>query len=96
MFTDRLDMTIAVDWDVKPQTKQTLNKLGGSLLQLTKTINWPISLIYSKTGLKQPLKKNTKNWFSIQRSLNAGQKYCRMLQGEHSAILSTSIKDICY
>ena len=25
-------------------------------------------------------------------SLNAGQKYCRMLQGEHSAILSTFIK----
>ena len=24
-------------------------------------------------------------------SLNAGQKYCRMLQGEHSAILSTSL-----
>ena len=42
-LTDRLDMTIAVDWDVKPHTKQTLNKLGSSLL--TKTINWPISLI---------------------------------------------------
>ena len=25
-------------------------------------------------------------------SLNAGQKYCRMPQGEHSAILSTFIK----
>ena len=25
-------------------------------------------------------------------SLNAGQTYCRMLQGEHSAILSTVIK----
>ena len=25
-------------------------------------------------------------------SLNAGQKYCRMLKGEHSAILSTFIK----
>ena len=25
-------------------------------------------------------------------SLNAGQKYCRMLQGEHSAILLTFIK----
>ena len=30
--------------------------------------------------------------FQDQLSLNAGQKYCRMLQGEHSAILSTSIK----
>ena len=27
-----------------------------------------------------------------QLSLNAGQKYCRMLQGEHSAILLTFIK----
>ena len=27
-----------------------------------------------------------------QLSFNAGQKYCRMLQGEHSAILSTFIK----
>ena len=30
--------------------------------------------------------------FQDQLSLNAGQKYCRMLQGEHSAILSTFIK----
>ena len=27
-----------------------------------------------------------------QLLLNAGKKYCRMLQGEHSAILSTFIK----
>ena len=33
-----------------------------------------------------------KNGFQDQLSLNAGQKYCRMLQGEHSAILSTFIK----
>ena len=30
--------------------------------------------------------------FQDRLSLNAGQKYCRMLQGEHSAILSTFIK----
>ena len=37
--------------------------------------------------------KKTKNWFSEdQLSLNAGHKYCRMLQGEHSAILRTFIK----
>ena len=36
---------------------------------------------------------NTKIVFQYQLSLNAGQKYCRMLQGEqHSAILSTFIK----
>ena len=45
-----------------------------------------------KTCLKLPLKKKTKIDFQYQLSLNAGQKYCRMLQGEHSAILSTFIK----
>ena len=39
-----------------------------------------------KAGLKRSLKRED------QLSLNAGQKYCRMLQGEHSAILLTSIK----
>ena len=41
--------------------------------------------LYSKTCPKQPLKKED------QLSLKAGQKYCRMLQGEHSAILLTFI-----
>ena len=36
--------------------------------------------------------KQTDNWFSRPISTNVGQKYCRMLQGEHSAILSTFIK----
>ena len=35
---------------------------------------------------KGPLKKKTKIGFQDRLSLNAGQKYCRMLQGEHSAI----------
>ena len=47
---------------------------------------------YSKTCLKRPLKKKTKNGFQDQLSLNVGKKYCRMLQGEHSAILLTFIK----
>ena len=47
---------------------------------------------YSKTCLKRLLKKNKKICFQYQLSLNAGQKYCRMLQKEHSAILSTFIK----
>ena len=37
-------------------------------------------------------KRTPKIGFKYQLSLNAGQKYCRMLQGEHSAILSTFIK----
>ena len=46
--------------------------------------------VYSKTCLKLSLKK-TKNCFQDQLSLIAGQKYCIMLQREHSAILSTFI-----
>ena len=47
---------------------------------------------YSKTCVKQPLSKRPKIGFQKQLSLNAGQKYCRMLQGEHSSILLTFIK----
>ena len=47
---------------------------------------------YSKTCLKWPLSKRLKIGFQNQLSLNAGQKYCRMLQREHSALLSTFIK----
>ena len=34
---------------------------------------------YSKTCRKRPLKKKTKSGFQDLLSLNAGQKYCRML-----------------
>ena len=47
--------------------------------------------LYSKTCFKGPLKKKTKIGFHDRLSLNAGQKYCRMLQGEHSAILRPSL-----
>ena len=49
-------------------------------------------LVYSQTCVKQPLTKRLKIGFQYQLSLNGGQKYCRMLHGEHSAILSTFIK----
>ena len=49
-------------------------------------------ILYSKTCLKRPLKNKTKIGFQDRLSLNVGQKYCRMLQGEHSAILATYIK----
>ena len=35
---------------------------------------------YSKTCLQRPLKKDRKLGFQDRLSLNAGQKYCRMLQ----------------
>ena len=46
---------------------------------------------YSKTCVIRLLSKRPKIAFQDQLSLNAGQKHCRMLQGEHSAILSTFI-----
>ena len=51
-----------------------------------------INCIYSKNCLKRPFKRKAKIGFQDQLSLNAGQKYCRMLQREHSAILLTFIK----
>ena len=48
-----------------------------------------ISSIYSRTCANWPLSKRQKIGFQDPLSLNAGQKYCRMLQGEHSAILLT-------
>ena len=49
-------------------------------------------LTYSKISVRRLFSKKTKIGFQDQLSLNAGQKYCRMLQREHSAILSTFIK----
>ena len=50
------------------------------------------SMIYNITCVKRPHSKRQKIGFQYQLSLNAGQKYCRMFQWEHSAILSTFIK----
>ena len=46
----------------------------------------------SKSYVKQPLSERPKIGFQDQLSFNAGQKYCRMLQGKHPAIPSTFIK----
>ena len=45
-----------------------------------------------KKNVKWPLSKIPKIGFQDQLSLNAGEKYYRILQGEHSAILSIIIK----
>ena len=47
---------------------------------------------YNKTCQKRPLSKRQKIGFQDQISLDAVQKYCRMLQREHFAILWTFIK----
>ena len=44
---------------------------------------------YSKIGHSQKYRKLV---FKTNILLNAGQKYCRMLQGKHSSIFSTFIK----
>ena len=48
--------------------------------------------MYSKTCVKWPLSQRPKIGSQDRLSLNVGQTYCRMLQWEHSAILSTFIK----
>ena len=74
----------------------TNNSLMVPHIYFTHPIQISISSImvhaYSKNCLQRPLKKNTKIGFQDRLSLDAGQKYCRMLQGKHSAILSTFIK----
>ena len=44
-----------------------------------------------KPVLSSHSKRRPKIGFQDQLSLNAGQKYCKMLQGEHSALLLTFI-----
>ena len=51
-----------------------------------------VILVHIKVCVKQPLSKRQKIGFQDHLWLNAGQKYCRMLQGEHCAILLTFIK----
>ena len=51
-----------------------------------------VLIAYSKTCVKRTLSKRPKFGFQDQLSRKAGKKYCRMLQGEHSAILKSFIK----
>ena len=48
--------------------------------------------IYSKTCLERPLKKRLDKDLNDKWLVNEGQRYCRMLPLEHSAILLTCIK----
>ena len=49
-------------------------------------------VLYIKTCLKRPLKSRQNKGLSGKWYLNEGQKNCRMLHREHSAILLTCIK----
>ena len=54
---------------------------------ISPVINFPTCYVllymYSKTCLKRPLKKKAEIGVQDHLSLNAGQKYCRMLQDLH-------------
>ena len=58
-------------------------------MDVSKTIDY---FIEDKAVLSGHSKRRPKIGFKDRLLLNAGQKYCRMLQREHSAILSTCIK----
>ena len=68
------------------------------LICIRTVLQEPLLLAYAKLGstvkptLSGHSKRRPKIGFQDQLSLNAGQKYCRMLQGEHSEIFSTFIK----
>ena len=57
-----------------------------------------LEIKYSKTCVKRPLSKRPKIGFKDQLSLNAGQKYCRMLQGSilQGSILQYFQPSLCY
>ena len=69
-----------------PLTRPCFTGMGrsvGKLFFLTSQIGYPLNLIvYSKTCLKRPLKKDKKClFFQEGLSHHAGQKYCSMLPG---------------
>ena len=53
-----------------------------------------MSVSYSKTCLKPPLKNRQNKGLNGKLQLNEGRKYCRMLQGEHSPILRPAFSNI--
>ena len=48
-----------------------------------------VAKLYSKTCVKQSLSKRLQIGFHDQLSLNASQKYCRMLQAPEGAFSNT-------
>ena len=65
------------------QTNKCISSDGDGQTDLS--LSWVYNLSYAAT------KRRPNIGFQDKLSLIAGQKYCRMLQGEHSAIFSTFI-----
>ena len=70
----------------------TILQTIGSLLAVQGKVEPSLKKKYSKTCLKRPLKNRQNKDVNYKWYLNEGQKYCRMLPLEHSAILLTCIK----
>ena len=71
------------------------NMLNAFMYYIRSQFFYPVNLqhsIYSKTCLKWPLKNRQNKDLNDKMLLNEDQKYCRMLQEQHSAILLTCIK----
>ena len=76
-------------------TSVTVKSSGKDLSRRKRKKDRSVDFEVSCTTVKPVLSghsQNTKMGLQDQLSLNACQKYCRMLQGEHSAILSTCIQ----
>ena len=71
-------------------TYTLVNNLSIHLLNIFLHIWW-FYKVRDKDGF-QEIQQSLKIWFQCRLSFNADQEYCRMLQREHSAILSTFIK----
>ena len=76
---------------MKKMCKLTTKEGGGSLAATSFGVSLYLLSNYSKPVLSGHTKKDKKG-FQDRLLLNAGQKYYRMLQSEHSAKLSTFIK----
>ena len=51
-----------------------------------------MTVLYSKTCVKRPLKRRQNKGLNDKFKLYAGWQYCRMVPSEHSALLLTCIK----
>ena len=69
-----------------------INVFRAAVSLKTKGAIYNVYCLYSIICLKRPLKRRARIGFQDRLSPDAGQNYCRMLQGEHSAILSTFVK----
>ena len=82
-------------WELWWKSRLSVSYLVSFVVNMAQVVSYASVLraiglkLYSKTRVKRPLSKRPKIGFQDQLSLNAGQKYCRMLQREHSAIVST-------